>query len=472
MKLLLESDPQRIRIALVEDDRLAELHVEGREISCVGDIYLGRVGRLAPAIDAAFVDIGLERNAFLHEDDFKTDNGKLAVHQPILVQVLRDAVPGKGARISCGISLPGRYLVLLAPGEGVAVSQRIEEDAERRRLTAAVEGACSADVGWIARTAARDVDSAQLQTEAEALLDLWRRIKRRAANSRPPRRLHRDLVSVERWLRDRANDSIEEIWVDSDSLADDVSASLETLAPGLKERVHRHDDESETLFTRFGVERELARLRHRAVHLPSGGSLVVESTEALVAIDVNSGRDLAAESLEETALATNCEAAVEAARQIRLRDLSGIIVIDFIDLESEESWQPVREALEGELDRDRAASQVEGPFAFGLFAITRKRARRDLMRQLFVNCPECRGSGRVLSPLEVGTAAGRDLAGRETARPGSNWSLGLHPDALRSLEEDAPWVLEQLDARFGSRLAIETRVDLERSAYAIDERAP
>jgi ribonuclease G len=359
VRLLVESDPQGIRLALLEGERLAELHLEGQRASRVGDIYLGRVQRMAPAIDAAFVDIGVGRNAFLHADDFALDEDapELQLHQPILVQVFRDEVPGKGARVRRGASLPGRYLVLLAPGSGVAVSTRINDPDERQRLIEATEGAGDMGVGWIVRTAAIGVDESALEREATALHECWSDIQGAVATSKAPCRLHRDLDGVERWLRDRASAEIIELWVDSEALEHAVAAALEQVAPVLVDRVQIHRG-TPSLFERFGVEQQLSNLSDRGVPLPSGGSLVVESTEALVAIDVNSGRDLGAASLEETALATNREAALEVARQIRLRDLAGIIVVDFIDMCDASGWEAVLRILEDELARDRAATMV------------------------------------------------------------------------------------------------------------------
>jgi ribonuclease G len=277
--------------------------------------------------------------------------------------------------------------------------------------------------------------------------------------------LHRDPDPVERWLRDRAGDHLEEIWVDSPTLERSIVETLEALAPDLVSRVRRYDG-GRTLFDAFGLGRQLATLWRHRLPLPAGGSLVIEPTEALVAIDVNSGRDVAGSSLEATALATNLEAAVEAARQIRLRDLAGILVIDFIDMAEAESWALVLAALGDELAKDRAATMVEGPLAFGLVALTRKRGRNDLLRRLSVECRECSGAGRVPSPAEILGEARRELLDRETSRPGRAWRLRLGPAAAGDLDGA---VRDELEQRLGGSLRVETVADLGAPGYELDE---
>ncbi|MCZ6507003.1 MAG: Rne/Rng family ribonuclease [Acidobacteria bacterium] len=471
MRLLVESDPQRIRIALLEGERLAELHLEDQRASRVGEVYLGRVQRMAPAIDAAFVDIGLGRNAFLHADDFGLGDSsqEIRIHQPIIVQVSRDELPGKGARVRRGATLPGRYLVLLAVGGGVAVSTRIHDDDERQRLIAATERVADRDLGWIIRTAALGVEESELEREAATLHERWLDIKGAAATTKAPCCLHRDLDGIERWLRDRACEELAEIWVDSEALENAVTATLAQIAPALVERVRVHRA-APSLFERFGVERQLGCLWDRRVGLPAGGSLVIESTEALVAVDVNSGRDLGAGSLEETALATNREAALEVARQIRLRDLAGIIVVDFIDMSDGSGWDEVLQILEDELERDRAATMVEGPVAFGLVAITRKRGRNDLVHRLSVECSECLGSGRLPSPAEIASRARRALLAHEAAQPGRSWRLRLHSSVAAQLENSASPILAELGERLGERLSVEGVPDVGRATFELLER--
>ena len=470
MRLLVEGDAQSMRLALLEGDRLAEIHAEGQQPSRVGEVHLGRLRRLAPAIDAAFVDIGLGRNAFLHEDDFGLagEEESFGVHQPIIVQIVRDELPGKGARVRRGATLPGRHLVLLAPGSGVALSVRIEDELERQRLKSAVEDVGSASVGWIVRTAAAGVESAELAAEAAELAERWSAIERRAASVSPPCLLHRDLDSVERWLRDRASDALEEIWVDSSSRESAVLEMLERLAPRLVGRVRVHEGPA-PLFESFGVEGQLETLWNRRVALPSGGSLVIEQTEALVAIDVNSGRDLGAANLEDTALATNREAAVEVGRQLRLRDLAGIIVVDFIDMESESSWSEVRRVLDDELARDRAATLAEGPVAFGLVALTRKRQRLDVVRRLSVECAVCGGAGRHRSPLEVLKAARRALLEAAAMSPGQAWRLRLHPAVRAEIESEVEGIVRELETQLGARLDLESDAALSPAIFELVE---
>ncbi len=466
MKLIVESEPNGARIAVVEDGRLLEVHAGKHEASRVGEVHLGRVRRLAPALDAAFVDIGLERNAFLHASDVHLGEGEeLTVHQPIVVQIFRDPLPGKGARVRRGATLPGRLLVLLAPGSEVTISSRITDDEERQRLLAAMETVAGDGVGWIVRTAARGVATAALLEDAERLADLWRSITERAASHRPPTLLHADLHPVERWLRDRVDDHITEIWVEHPEAADRVRHWEREFGPGGASRVRLHTGPP-PLFQHLDLERQVRAIFEPTIELPSGGSLVIEPTEALVAIDVNSGNRLQAATLEETALAINLEAATEAARQLRLRDLAGIIVIDFIDLREPEHWRQVIDRLEAELARDRAASQVEGPVAFGLVAITRKRGRRDLWRRLTVTCDRCRGTGRVRSPAESAAAAGRALRAAEADAPGRRWRLRLPAAAEEGVLAAE---LSALRDQFGDRLDIVQTADVKDGAYELEE---
>ncbi len=471
MKLLVESEPDGVRMGVLDGGRLVEYHAERLESSRVGDIYLGRVRRLAPAIDAVFVDIGLKRNAFLHAADFRlAENETLEVHQPIVVQVYRDALPGKGVRVRRGATLPGRYLVLAAPGSGVSVSTRIEGESERTRLAEAVSAGASEEVGWIVRTAAEGVAAEVLEADAADLLETWQGVARAAGSTRPVRRLHRDLHPLERWLRDHATREIGEIWVEDAATLERTRAILAAIAPFLEPRIRLHEG-AEPLFEHFGVERQVEEILEPRVKLPSGGSLVIESTEALVAIDINSGGDLGAETLEETALVTNLEAASEVARQIRLRDLAGILVVDFIDLADDSDWEQVMSTLVAGLGRDKAATQVEGPVAFGLVAITRKRGRNDLLQRSTVPCDQCGGSGRVRAAHEVLAAARRALLASERRRPGRSWLLKLPSRTLGNEREDEPQPLGDLRASFGRRLELEVDSKLAAGSYELVEVA-
>ncbi len=467
MRLLIESDPVGVRMALLADGRLTEFLSEIEGDSLVGDVYHGRIRRLAPAIDAAFVDIGGERHAFLHESDFHLEEGeRLEVNAPIVVQVYRDPLPGKGARVRRGMSLPGRFAVLLAPGDGVAVSSRIEDEDEALRLAGALEG-IGDGVGWIVRTAAVGVSVDTLRSEGEELLALYRILCRRAAEGRPVRRLHRDLDPIERWLRDRLHSGIDEIVVDDEAMERRVRAVLEVASPELVERLNVHTD-PESLLAAYGAEAQIAGLASRRVPLPSGGSLVIEPTEALLAVDVNSGRDLGAMRLEETALATNLEAAAEVARQLRLRDLAGIVVIDFIDLEEPDHWERVLDALRSALEADKAATQVEALGAFGLVGVTRKRGREDLWRRTTTRCGACQGSGRLPSLLETVRSAGRELRSAERRAGGRRWRLRL-PAALPGESELADPAARRLQEDLEGRLEVETAADLEAGTFELTE---
>ncbi|MGH9464769.1 MAG: Rne/Rng family ribonuclease, partial [Thermoanaerobaculia bacterium] len=426
-RLLLERNPCETRAALLEEGRLVELAVEpARDAGHVGEIYKGRVSRVVPAIDAAFVDLGLERDAFLFVDDLVTPvteeaeapaiDRVLRPGQDVLVQVVKDALPGKGARITMQVALPGRLLVLLPFGRSQAVSRRLTEPAERERLLALAEELAPSGATLIVRTAAAGADREQMAAEMAELGTRWEEVRRRLAEVRPPARLHGDLEPALRAVRDRFGGEVEELWLDGEGLWEEVRAFLATRAPELVERLRREPAEGE-LFERFGVERAIESVLESRVGLPSGGHLVIQPTEALVAVDVNSGSNLTGDSLAQTALDTNLEAACEVARQLRLRDLSGIIVVDFIDMESIEHRAQLLERLAGELARDRTRSQVSPISEFGLVAITRQRDRGNLYRRLTRPCPECGGRGAVRSPAALGAALWRQVLREARRRP-------------------------------------------------------
>ncbi len=476
-RLLLERNPCETRAALLEDGRLLELAVEpARAASPVGGIYKGRISRVVPAIDAAFVDLGLERDAFLFVDDLVgpgTEGDEappierlLRTGQEVIVQVVKDALPGKGARASMQIALPGRLLVLLPFGRSQAASRRLTEPVERERLLSLAGELAPPGTTLIVRTAAAGVDREALAADLAELMATWGAVERRAAEGPAPSRLHSELEPALRVVRDRFGDEVEELWLDGEGLWDEVHAFVGARAPGLVGRLHRETAEGQ-LFERFAVERAVEGVLEARVGLPSGGHLVIQPTEALVAIDVNSGSNLSGESLAETALATNLEAAAEVARQLRLRDLAGIIVVDFIDMESAGDRQRLLERFEDELARDRVRAQVSPISEFGLVAIPRKRDRGNLYRRLSRPCPACDGRGAVRSPAAAGAALWRQVLREARRQPARPVAARLAPDLLAALERSERGLLAALEERFGERLSLIPAPELERGTFAV-----
>ncbi len=476
--MLLERNPCEARAALLEDGLLAELSVEPvRERGRVGEIHLGRVSRVVPAIDAAFVDVGLDRDAFLFVDDLVVPEADGAAERPaidhvlrpaqeVLVQVVKDPLPGKGARLTMQVALPGRLVVLLPFGRSAAASRRLHDEAERERLLALATELAPPEAALIVRTAAAGAERGELAAEVSELAATWQSIREQAGASRAPTRLHGDLPPALRVVRDWLDPEVEELWVEGQPLHEEVRAFLSARAPELSGRLRLEPAEGE-LFHRFRVDRQIEAALEARAELPSGGHLVIQPTEALVAIDVNSGSSLASPSLAGTALETNLEAAAEVARQVRLRDLAGIIVVDFIDMEDAEHRALLIERLEAALARDRARSQVAPISEFGLVAITRKRDRANLYRRLTRPCPECGGRGAVRSLTAVGGALWREALREARRQPARTLELRLHPELASALEASEPAVLEALRGRLGDRLAVASDPGLAAGSFAV-----
>ncbi|MFY9552095.1 MAG: Rne/Rng family ribonuclease, partial [Thermoanaerobaculia bacterium] len=411
-ELLVNATPPETRVAVLEDGRVVEvMHERRSRQGLVGNVYLGRVHRVLPGIQAAFVSIGLDRDAFLYvedaaphaleleaEEEEEEEEGKAGAEaraeaspadrpriddlvkegQEILVQVTKDPMGAKGPRVTSAISLPGRTLVHLPGSREIGVSRRVEDETERARLRAMLE-AIPGEGGWIARTVALGKSAEELAADHSYLSGLWARIARRRESAGPPALLHRELELALRSVRDVASDDVDVIRVDDGATLARMREFLEEAAPRLSRRLELHTGD-EPLFARFGVEAEIEDALKSRVTLASGGSLVIHQTEALVAIDVNTGRFVGKDDLEETVFAANLEAAREVARQIRLRDLGGLLVVDFIDMEDPEHRQELFQTFEAELARDRARTRVLQISEFGLIEITRQRSRGNLER--------------------------------------------------------------------------------------------
>ena len=491
-KLLIESDPHEVRVALLEDDRLSEVWLERhRERGPVGNIYRGRVARVVPGIQAAFIDIGLERNAFLYVGDVRDHSAELAdlvgdedwetgdrggepcridellsSGQELIVQVRKAPLDGKGARVTTQIALPGRYLVLLPTAAETSISRRIEDADERERLLAVLDELGPVPGGVIIRTAGEGRDGRQLGHDLEYLSRVWRQVAERAEHVTAPALVHSELDLARRTVRDRLDDSFEVVWVDGDETYQQVLREVEALEPELADRVRPYDEPGR-LFSHFGMQRELENALRSRIWLKSGGYLVIQQTEALVAIDVNTGRYLGRESLEETALSANLEAVDEVARQIRLRDLGGIIVIDFIDMVESDNRHRVVAELEDRLCGDRSRARVSQISEFGLVEVTRKRSRSNLRRVLTRPCPCCGERGHIKSLATICLELRRQLLQQideESPRPAEPLTVRLHPDVAEALETTWAPVMRELEERLGSapRLEPDPRLHPER----------
>jgi len=496
LKMLIESDPHQTRIAVLEDDRLTEIFVERhRHRGLVGNVYKGRVTRVLPGMQAAFVDVGLERDAFLYVSDVASDveameeleleegrSDELAGHagptpsiddllkpgQEIIVQVVKDPLPSKGARISTHVTLPGRYLVLLPTVKHFGVSRRIEDEAERERLLGILHQLPVTNGGLIVRTAGEERGPEEFESDMIYLGRLWEKVRLRASRVSAPTLLHQDLDLALRTVRDLLRHDYSVLWVDGEETYERIVEFLDQVQPSLVGKV-RLFRQSSTLFEQFGIEDQIEAALKSKVWLKSGGYIVINPTEALVAIDVNTGRFVGQSDLEDTVLKTNLEAVSEIVRQIRLRDLGGIIVIDLIDMIEQEHREEVFGLLEAEIKKDRAKTKVLNISEFGLVEITRKRSRSNLERLLTQPCPYCSGHGRIKSIATICLNLRKDLLALRGKMGQSELLLRVHPEISRALQQEERAILDELERSLGVRILIQGDPDLHHERFDVVE---
>jgi ribonuclease G len=398
--------PEETRMGLVEDGRLQDYAVERRSgENLVGNVYRGSVRNVVPGIQAAFIDLNLGKNGFLtlRSEDHLTQG------QMILVQVVKDCRGNKGPGVTRNITLPGRYVVLEPFGKKVSLSRKLTGRTRRNRLRELAERCLPEGMGLVVRTAAADAEDEEIQSDVEQLLHNWEVIQKRSKVGHGPQLLYRELDLSIRMIRDYVTDEIHEIIVDDSATCRTVRELLENM--GLQSVHTELYMGTEDLFTHYGLDDEIAAISDRIVWLPGGGYLVFDYTEAMTVIDVNSGHYAEGESREETSLRTNREAAVEIARQLRLRDIGGIVVADFIDMDTQEAQEEVLQLLKRAFASDKMKPRVLGFTRLNLVEMTRRKARRNLAGALYTTCPMCQGSGRVESPETVYVEIRRRLRG-------------------------------------------------------------
>lgn len=416
--MLVSRDPYETRVGLVEDGRLAELYIERATKSVVGNIYYGIVTDVLPGMQAAFVDIGLEKNAFLYVDDVREHSGKpltgrsiagmLTVGQKILVQAAKDPLGTKGARVTMEISIPGRFVVLMPFTDHIGVSKKID-DARSEELESYAREQLDPGMGAIVRTAARSASLDALKGDLGFLNRVWRRVMRQVGDGIAPEVVYTEMDVAMRMVRDVFSNEYERLVVDDRSTFEKLQNFVKRSAPELSKRVVAHKDKATPLFEMSPYREQLEAALKRSVELPSGGEIVIDVTEALVAIDVNTGSYTGKRSLDETVLRTNLEAATEALNQLRLRDLGGIIIIDFIDMEIDEHKRRLENHLKDLLDRDRNNTKLSPITSLGLVQIARKRTTEGLYKVLTDMCPLCHGEGRSLSNETCRIAIEREI---------------------------------------------------------------
>jgi ribonuclease E len=422
-KILINAlDPEEVRLAIVKDSRLEEFHIEtaAREI-LHSSIYKGVITRIEPSLQAVFVDFGVDRHGFLQKQEIHSDyfqdppvSGNTIQHlvkrgQELMVQVIKDPIMKKGAMLTTFISLPGRYAVLMPGSNSRGISRKIEDESERQRLKEIVEKLNLPDgFGIIIRTAGQGCTKTMLAKDVRYLLRLWKNITAKAVKSQAPCPLYKDRNLAVRSIRDHFTPDIKEILIDNEAVHQEVKSFLQIIAPKQTKIVKFHKSDK-PLFTRFQLEDQIATIFGNRVALKSGGSVVLERTEALVAIDVNSGKGTQKKNIEETALMTNLEAAAEIARQLRIRDLGGLIVVDFIDMRDRKHRSQVEKALRDCMKQDRARVKIGRISKFGLLELSRQRLRPSIDFGSMQTCAHCGGKGQVPSTESVALSVLRKL---------------------------------------------------------------
>ena len=462
-EMLISHDASETRVAFLEDRELVELYIERPKRSVVGNIYLGRVKDVLPGMQAAFVDIGLEKNAFLYVDEVITPEGLedlpkrdiqslLRSGQQVMVQVLKDPMGTKGARVTTDVTLPGRFLVLMPFSEFIGVSRKLPEE-ERERLHQAIEGQVPRGLGVIVRTVAQGVPIRDLVSDLEFLLRLWKRVDHQAQEGLAPEVIYTEMDLALRMVRDVFSANFRRLLIDDKTTFEKTVSFLKKTSPELVRRVDLYR-EREPLFERFGLQPTIDSALRRTLTLPSGGHITIDKTEALTAIDVNTGRFVGKKSLEDTISKTNLEAAEEAVRQLRLRDIGGIIVIDFIDMESPANRTQLMAHLNGLLERDRTKTRVSEISRLGLVEMTRKNVTDGLYGMLTEPCPCCGGDGRILSQATRRIAAERRMRELLMTGKAGAYLFGLNPETYELITAPGRNTVAVLRSESGKQVSI------------------
>lgn len=464
-EIIVDVSFDQTRAALLEDGELSEVYIERfSNKRTVGNIYKGRVENVLPGMQAAFVNIGLEKNAFLYIKDVYTDYEKayetswsgqkvsikdvLKKGQEIMVQVVKEPIDGKGARVTSNITLPGRFMVLLPNANYIGISRRIESDDERNRLKDIAFQLKPDNMGLIIRTAADGKNIEEFRQDLEFLKKLWWSIKKKEKVFNAPRIIHKDLNLVSRTVRDVFTRNIDSFIINSKTEYNKVLELLELTSPQLKDRVVLYD-KGQNIFDYYNVEPKIANALSRKVWLKNGGYIVIDQTEAFTSIDVNTGKFVGSIDLKDTVLKTNLEAAGEIAKQLRLRDIGGIIIVDFIDMGNPEHDRQVLEALKACLKKDRTRSNVLGMTQLGLVEITRKKAGKRIDSVLQKPCPFCEGTGRVLSEETMANRIERELNRIFTHTSAEAALIEAHPSVAALVIGSGGEHLAKLEKQFG-----------------------
>ncbi|MGR6860577.1 ribonuclease G [uncultured Aliivibrio sp.] len=471
-ELLINVTPSETRVAMIEAGVLQEIHVE-REArrGMVGNIYKGRVSRVLPGMQAAFIDIGLDKAAFLHASDivphtecvsenekrqFKVRDISQLVHQgqDLVVQVVKDPLGTKGARLTTDITLPSRYLVFMPGASHVGVSQRIESEKERNRLKNTVSDYCDEFGGFIIRTAAEGASEAEISQDAAFLKRLWHKVIERRKKSKTKSMLYGELGLDQRILRDFVGTELDLIRVDSKQAFEKLKQFTTEFVPELTKKLEYYSGDK-PIFDMYETENEIQRALDRKVELKSGGYLIIDQTEAMTTVDINTGAFVGRRNLEETIFNTNIEATQAIARQLRLRNLGGIIIIDFIDMLSEEHRRRVLQSLGSALEKDRVKTNINGFTQLGLVEMTRKRTRESIEHILCGQCPTCEGRGAVKTVESVCYEILREITRVNRAYDSDKFVVYAAVAVADALEGEESHALAELELFIGKQVKIQ-----------------
>jgi ribonuclease G len=492
-ELIINVTPWETRVALLEDKVLAELYIERtKDRGIMGNIYKGKVVKVLPGMQAAFVEIGLEKASFLYVSDVYggiEDYEEMGLHgeemppyfnpssqiedllfegQEIVVQVSKEPLGTKGTRITSHITLPGRYLVYMPTVDHVGVSRRIKDERERKRLRDIIHSMKPPSSGFIVRTASEGAEPDEIRNDMEFLLRLWNNIQKKKESSSAPCLIHSDLTMVLRVIRDILSPQVNRIIIDSKEEYENILSFINTYMPKQKYEITLHEGK-EPIFDAYGIEMEIGKILGRKVWLKSGGYIVIDMCEALVAIDVNTGRYVGKRNLADTILKTNLEAAKEIAYQLRLRNIGGIIIIDFIDMEREGDQEKVFQALEEATRKDRQKTNIFEISELGLIEMTRKRTRENISRILSEPCPYCEGAGLIKSRTTVCYDIFREIERSSSELGGHSIMVEANAEVADLLYEEERGGVDDLERKTRKKILVKGKSGFHQEQFNIIE---
>ena len=482
-ELIVNVHPLENRIAVLEDNQLVELFVEKEKSNnIVGNIYKGLVKDVLPGMGAAFIDIGLERTAFLHYSDIVTDflddfEGEapkrilpeeshriseiLSPGQEILVQIHKGPIGSKGARLTGQISIPGKFLVFFPNKDKIAISRKINSPIEKQRIRSILSSIKEPNTGIIVRTDGENCSEEEFTDEYRGLAKTWRYLEKKINKSKAPCCIFEESDSGSILIRDLFSSSVDRLVIDDKLFYQRIIQKVKEYNPELCQRIELYNEDT-PIFDAYGIEKEIEKIFYSRIYLPSGGNIVIETTEALTAIDINTGSYTGSKNYESTIKHTNIEAAIEIARQIRLRNLSGIVIVDFIDMQDDYNRQDVLDALRRAFRRDRAKNKVYPFGPLGLVEITRKRTRTSLMNTYFEHCPHCNGTGKILSRESVLIKVDRWLARAEYFISRRPLDILVHPIVKQTYESHP-----ELIRKWSNQIRVVEQADIDQDMFRI-----